>query len=155
MKFLTTLIGFQLVPLIVGALAGPRLTPPVLEKAVKICHLVFFAAALVFLVVIFPDLVQSVSKVYGYGHILIIACVALFSLGIGWLLGGPRRDYRRTLSIATLIRNIGLCTLIATDPAFANTLVLPTVFTYFIVTFVISLPVRVFYARTKGTAASA
>jgi BASS family bile acid:Na+ symporter len=149
MKFLTTLVGFQLVPLVAGALIGPKLKPAMVEKIVKISHLLFFAATLAFLVVIFPQLVQSVSKVYGYGHLLIIAGVALFSVGIGWLLGGPKREYRRTLSIATLLRNIGLCTLIGTDPVFANTLVLPTIFSYFIITFIISLPVRIFYKRTK------
>jgi bile acid:Na+ symporter, BASS family len=149
MKFLTTLIVFQLVPLILGALIGPKLAPAVVEKAEKVLRLFFFAATLVFVVLMFPQLAQSVSKVYGYGHLLIIACVALFSAGIGWLLGGPKREYRRTLSIATLLRNIGLCTLIGTDPIFANTLVLPTIFTYFIVTFVISLPIRIFYKRTK------
>ena len=149
MKFLTTLVVFQLVPLIVGALIGPRLAVPLVEKIVKISHLLFFAATLVFVVLMFPHLVESVSKVYGYGHLLIILCVGLFSVGIGWLLGGPKREYRRTLSIATLMRNIGLCTLIGTDPVFANTLVLPTIFTYFIVTFLISLPVRIFYKRTK------
>jgi bile acid:Na+ symporter, BASS family len=149
MKFLTTLVVFQLVPLVAGALIGPRLAQPVVEKLVKISHLLFFAAALVLLVLVFPRLVQSVSNVYGYGHLLIIVCVGLFSLGIGWLLGGPKRAYRRTLSIATLMRNIGLCTLIGTDPIFADTLVLPTIFTYFIITFVISLPVRIFYARTR------
>ena len=154
-KFLTTLVGFQLVPLVVGALIGPRLTAPVIQKIVKVTRLLFFAATLVFVVLIFPQLVDSVSKVYGFGHLLIILCVAIFSVGIGWLLGGPRREYRRTLSIATLMRNIGLCTLIGTDPVFANTLVLPTIFTYFIITFVVSLPVRIFFKRTKEEPAAA
>ncbi len=155
LRFLTTLVVFQLVPLVAGALIGPRLAAPMVEKLVKISHLLFLAAALVLLVLVFPHLVQSVSKVYGYGHLLIIVCVGLFSLGIGWLLGGPRRDYRRTLSIATLMRNIGLCALIGTAPVFADTLVLPTIFTYFIVTFLISLPVRMFYKRTKEAPAVA
>lgn len=152
LKFLTTLIGFQLVPLVAGALIGPKLAPAVVEKTEKILRLVFFAATLVFVVLMFPQLAQSVSKVYGYGHVLIIAIVAVFSVGIGWLLGGPKREYRRTLSIATLMRNIGLCTLIGTDPVFANTLVLPTIFTYFIVTFLVSLPVRILYKRADAAA---
>jgi low temperature requirement protein LtrA len=122
---------------------------------VKVTHLLFFAATLAFVVLIFPQLIDSVSKVYGYGHLLIIAAVAVFSVGVGWLLGGPKREYRRTLSIATLMRNIGLCTLIGTDPVFANTLVLPTIFSYFIITFVISLPVRIFYKKTKEAPAIA
>jgi hypothetical protein len=154
-KFLTTLVAFQLLPLVAGALIGPRLAPALVEKLTKVFRLLFFAAALGLVVIIFPLIVDSVSKVYGYGHLLVIAVVALFSVGIGWLLGGPRREYRRTLSIATLMRNIGLCTLIGTDPIFKDTLVLPTIFTYFAVSFVISLPVRVFFKRTKGAPAEA
>jgi BASS family bile acid:Na+ symporter len=150
-KFLTTLVLFQLVPLVAGALIAPRLSSPLDEKVVKVLHLIFIAAALVFIVLIFPLLVDSVSKVYGYGHLLVILAVCLFSVGIGWLFGGPRREYRRTLSIATLMRNIGLCTLIGTDPVFAHTLVLPTIFTYLVVAFVISLPVRVFFKKTKDS----
>jgi bile acid:Na+ symporter, BASS family len=154
-KFLTTLVAFQLLPLVAGALIGPRLAPELVEKLTKILHLIFFAAALVLAVLIFPLIVDSVSKVYGYGHLLVIAAVGVFSVGIGWLFGGPQREYRRTLSIATLMRNIGLCTLIGTDPVFANSLVLPTIFTYFVITFIISLPVRVFFKRTKDTPAGA
>jgi bile acid:Na+ symporter, BASS family len=150
-KFLTTLVAFQLVPLVAGALVGPRLPAGLAEKLTKILHLLFFVAALALVVLVFPKIVDSVSKVYGYGHFLVIAAVGLFSVGIGWLLGGPQREYRRTLSIATLMRNIGLCTLIGTDPIFANSLVVPTIFTYFVITFVISLPVRVFFKRTKDT----
>jgi bile acid:Na+ symporter, BASS family len=154
-KFLTTLVVFQLLPLILGAVIGPRLEPAFVEKLTKVLHLLFAVAALVLAVLIFPNIVASVSKVYGYGHLLVIAAIALFSVGIGWLLGGPHREYRRTLSIATLMRNIGLCTLIGTDPIFANSLVLPTIFTYFVVSFVVSLPVRVFFKRTKDTPAGA
>ena len=53
------------------------------------------------------------------------------------------------------MRNIGLCVLIGTDPVFEHTLVLPTILTYFIVTFVISLPIRILYKRTKEEPAAA
>jgi hypothetical protein len=148
-KFLTTLVLFQLVPLVLGALLAPRLEPPIAEKLVKLLHLAFLAAALVLVVVIFPRLIGSVSAVYGFGHLLIIAAIGVFSLAVGWLLGGPDRQYRRTLSISTDLRNIGLCALIGTSAEFAGTLVLPTIFSYFIVTFVLSLPVRVYFKRTR------
>jgi bile acid:Na+ symporter, BASS family len=148
-QFLTTLVVFQLVPLVLGALIGPRLATPTADKTVKILHVVFVGAALVLVALIFPRLVSSVASVYGFGRLLIIAAIGIFSLLIGWLLGGPDREYRRTLSIATLLRNIGLCALIGTSSEFAGTLVVPTIFSYFIITFALSLPVRVFFKRTK------
>ncbi len=148
-KFLTTLVGFQLVPLVLGALLAPRLATPAADGLVKVLHLAFLVSALALAVLIFPRLVHFVSTVYGFGHLLIIAGVGVFSVAVGWLLGGPNRQYRRTLSIATLMRNIGLCALVGTEPAFANTSVVPTVLSYFVVTFALSLPVRVYYRRTK------
>jgi bile acid:Na+ symporter, BASS family len=148
-KFLTTLVVFQLVPLILGALIAPRLAPPIAEKLVKALHLLFGVAAIVFVVLIFKTIVDSVSSVYGHGNLFIIAAIGVISILLGWLLGGPDDQYRRTLSIATLIRNIGLCVLIGTQSMFEGTLVLPTVFAYFVITFVLSLPVRVYFTRTK------
>jgi BASS family bile acid:Na+ symporter len=154
-KFLTTLVVSQLVPLALGALIGPRLPPALAEKLVKISHLVFVAAALVLVVVSFGSIVNSVSMVYGQGHLFLILAIGVFSVLAGGLLGGPDRQYRRTLSIATLLRNIGLCALIGTEPEFAHTLVLPTILAYFVITFALSLPVRVFFKRTKDAPAGA
>ena len=149
-RFLTTLVAFQLVPLVLGGLIGPRLPAATADRLVKILHLVFLGSSLVLVVLIFPRIVSSVASVYGFGQLTIIAAVGIFSVAAGWLLGGPDRQYRRTLSIATLMRNIGLCALVGTNPQFAGTLVVPTIFAYFIVTFLISLPVRVYFAKTKS-----
>ncbi len=154
-KFLTTLVAFQLVPLVLGALLAPRFASAVADKLVKLLHLTFLVATLVLVVLIFPRIVSSVSTVYGFGHLLIIAAVGVFSVLAGWLLGGPDRQYRRTLSIATLMRNIGLCVLIGTEPALANTNVVPTIISYFLITFVLSLPVRVYYRRTRNASMAA
>ena len=153
-SFLTTLVGFQLIPLIAGALIATKLGALTIEKAVKILHFVFLAAVLGFVIVAFPKLISSVASVYGFGHLLIILCIGVFAAAAGWFLGGPDRAYRRTLSIATLMRNIGLCTLIATS-GFADTLVAPTVIAYFAVTFVLSLPIRMYFKRTKDSAPAA
>lgn len=148
-KTLTTLVLLQLLPLILGALIGPRLTTPVAEKAIAVLHYVFLVSVLAMLVIVAPRLVESVAKVSGLGHLAIIAAIGLFGLAIGWFLGGPEREYRRTLSIATLMRNVGLCVSLASEPELANTLALPTVFAYLLVTVVLSLPVRALFAKTK------
>jgi BASS family bile acid:Na+ symporter len=151
-KFLTTLLGFQLVPLIVGALVSSRLSAESGEKVARVLHLAFLAAALGLLVVVGPKLLSSVASVYGFGHLLVIAAIGIFALAVGWLLGGPDRQFRRTLSIGTLMRNIGLAALVGTSD-FADTLVVPAVLTYFLVTFVLSLPVRMYYKRTRDAVA--
>jgi BASS family bile acid:Na+ symporter len=154
-QFLITLVAFQLVPLVIGALIGARLKDQEAERLAKICHLVFIAGALALVVAVFPKVITAIASVYGFGHLLIIAGIGIFSLIVGWLLGGPIPRYRRTLSVATLMRNIGLCALIGASPQFAGTLVLPTILAYFIITFLLSLPVRALYKRTKDLAGSA
>ena len=150
-NFLTTLVGFQLVPLVLGAAIGPRLSEKSAGTSIRILHLVFLAATLALAVVLVPKLIASVTSVYGFGQLAIIAAIGLFALAVGWLLGGPDRAYRRTLSIGTLMRNIGLCALIGTSD-FADTLVVPAVISYFAITFVLSLPVRMYYKRTSDAA---
>jgi bile acid:Na+ symporter, BASS family len=153
-QFLTTLVVGQLVPLVAGALLGPRLPDAAREKIVKVLHLAFVAGAVVLLVLIFPKLASAVTQVYGYGKLLVMAAIAAFSAAAGWLLGGPERAHRRTLTIGTMLRNVGLCALIGTDERFANTLVLPSVMTYFLVAFALSLPIRVFFTKTKDAPAA-
>jgi predicted Na+-dependent transporter len=104
--------------------------------------------------VAFPKIISSIASVYGVGHLLEIAAVGLFSAAAGWILGGPERSYRRTLSIATLMRNIGLCALIG-ESRFGASLVVPTVIAYTLITFALSLPFRVFYQRTAKAAVPA
>jgi len=152
-KFLTTLVLFQFLPLVVGALIAPRISEDSAAKITKVLHFIFLGAVLVLLVLAFPKIVSSISAVAGFGHLLIIAAVGVFSALVGWLMGGANREYRRTLSIATTMRNIGLCALIASDDAFAGTLVLPTILSYFIVTILLTLPLGMLYARTKETPA--
>jgi BASS family bile acid:Na+ symporter len=148
-KFLTTLVVFQLIPLVLGALIAPRLVPAMAEKVVKALHVLFLLAGLVLVVLVFKTIVGSVSSVYGNGHLYIIAAIGIFSILLGWFFGGPNEQYRRTLAIATLMRNIGLCLLIGTQTIFEGTLVVPTVFAYFVITFILSLPIRVYFTRTK------
>jgi BASS family bile acid:Na+ symporter len=152
-KFLTTLLGFQLLPLIVGAVIGPRLSEKTEDAAIRILHVLFLLATLALVVLVGPKLISSVASVYGFGQLAIIAAIGLFALAVGWLLGGPDRTYRRTLSIGTLMRNIGLCALIGTSD-FADTLVVPAVISYFVITFILSLPLRFYYKRTSDAVAA-
>jgi BASS family bile acid:Na+ symporter len=131
-RIAVTLVGFQLVPLL----------------------LLFFAAVVALLVILGPMLVQAVASVYGSRGMLAMLVLVLLSVGTGWILGGPSIQYRRTLSIATMLRNIGTCAVVATA-TFPKTLVAPTVLTYFIIQFLISIIFRVYFHRGAARATAA
>ena len=149
-KLLATLVVFQLAPLLIGLLIADR-APAVAARLQRPLLLLFFLAILALLVLLGPSLVEAVMAVYGSHGIWAMLIVVLLSVVTGWLLGGPEIEYRRTLSIATALRNIGTCAVIATA-SFPDTLVAPTVLTYFLVQFIVSVIFRVYFHRTASAA---
>jgi bile acid:Na+ symporter, BASS family len=152
-SFLTTLIAFQLAPLLLGIFIAPYIAANVKVRALKVVDLVFMVAGVVFLVLAFPKLATSVGAVYGFGRLAVIAAIGIFSLAAGWLFGGPETEHRRTLAIATDLRNVGLCLAIGTAQ-FADTLAVPAIVAYFVVTFCLSIPVRIYLKRTMPAVAA-
>ncbi len=147
-----TLVVFQLLPLLVGLLISDR-APAVAAKLRRPLFFVFVIAVVALFVFIGPTLVKAVAAVYGSRGMLAMLVLVLLSIGVGWLLGGPEAQYRRTLSIATALRNIGTCAVVATA-AFPKTLVAPTVLTYFIIQFLISMIFRVYFHRSAAAGGS-
>jgi predicted Na+-dependent transporter len=152
-RIIVTLVTFQLVPLLVGLLIADRASA-LAAKLRRPLMLLFFVAVIVLLGMLSPALVKAVSSVYGSHAMLAALALVLLSVGTGWILGGPQVHYRRTLSIATVLRNIGTSAVIATA-IFPKTLVAPTVLTYFLVQLIISLVVRVYFHRAATRAAAA
>ena len=152
-NLIVSLVAFQLVPLIVGYLIVER-APAFAAKLRRPLTIVFLLAVVALFVLIGPKLFTAVGAVYGSRGMWAILVLVLLSMATGWALGGPQPEYRRTLSIATALRNIGTCTVIATA-TFPDTLVGPTVLTYFLIQFVVSLIPRVFWSRTAQSARAA
>jgi BASS family bile acid:Na+ symporter len=152
-RIAVTLVGFQLVPLLAGLLIANR-APKLAAKLRRPLLLLFVVAVVALLVILGPTLVKAVASVYGSRGMWAILVLVLLSVGTGWILGGPAIQSRRTLSIATMLRNIGTCAVVATA-TFPKTLVAPTVLTYFIIQFLISLIFRVYFHRgaARSTAA--
>jgi predicted Na+-dependent transporter len=75
--------------------------------------------------------------------------VVVLSIVTGWLFGGARREMRRTLSIATTVKNLGLAALVATTN-FSDKLVPATVMTYFLVQIIVVTGVRFYFQRTAN-----
>jgi bile acid:Na+ symporter, BASS family len=144
-QILVPLVVFQLVPLVVGLLLGDR-APTLAGKLKRPLTLIWILAIVVLIAMLGPGLIKAIAAVYGSHGILAMVTLVLLSVGVGWLLGGPHSEYRRTLSIATALRNIGTCAVIATT-VFPQTVVAPTVLTYLIVQFLITMVFRALFHR--------
>ncbi len=143
------LIAFQFIPLLIGILIADR-APEFADKLEKPLGLIMLAGVLAVFYLIVPPFVKAFLSVSGSNGILAMAVVVALSLIAGWLFGGARREFRRTLSIGTAVKNVGLGLLVATT-SFDDKLVAATVMAYFLVQLVIVTVVRLFLIRTVQT----
>jgi BASS family bile acid:Na+ symporter len=130
------LVFVQLLPLVIGMAIAER-APAIAMKLNRPLLLVFGLSAAALLGVLAPAIGQAVASVYGTRGLLTALLLVILSIAIGWLLGGPEVSYRRTLSIATALRNVGVAAVIATTE-FPGTAVAATVLCYFIIQIVVS-----------------
>jgi len=129
--FIVSLVLFQLVPLGIGIAIAAR-AHDFAAKLERPMFIIFVAMLAVVLVLLGPELWHDITTVYGSRGMLAALCIVVLSVAAGYALGGPQRSYRRTLSIGTGLRNIGLCASIATV-SFKGGLVTASVMTYLIV----------------------
>jgi BASS family bile acid:Na+ symporter len=150
---LISLILFQLLPLLVGMIISDR-APRSAEKLAKLFGIVFLVSVIALIVLLAATIGKSVASVYGSRGMLADATVVILSIVTGWLLGGPKLEFRRTLGIATALRNIGLCAFIA-EAKFAGTLVPAAVITYLLVQFVLATIAGIAFRRASKNEAPA
>jgi bile acid:Na+ symporter, BASS family len=151
--FALKLVVLQLLPLLVGLFVADR-APAIAAKLGRPLTFLLYAAILVLLVHLVPVLFKSVEAVWGSHGIWAMLIIVPLSIATGWLLGGPRADYRHTLSIATGIRNTGLSILVATT-SFSGGIIAATVMTFFLVQFAVGFIYRAYLHRTAPKAVSA
>lgn len=141
-----TLVVAQLIPLLIGTMIAER-APNLAARLLRPLGVAVAVLLLLVLVLISPLMLKSFGTIYGTYGTLTALLISLLSLGTGWVLGGPERSYRVTLSLATLLRNPGLAlTVAATD--FPRTLVTPMVMSYFLAQLVVNVLFHV-YLRTR------
>ncbi|MBV8345639.1 MAG: hypothetical protein JO190_11720 [Candidatus Eremiobacteraeota bacterium] len=145
-SIVVTLVLFQLVPLLLGILVNAR-APQVAARLRRPILLVGFIAIVVLLVVLGGPIARAIGTVYGSLGGLAAACVVLLSLLTGWVLGGRERAYRRTLSVGTALRNVGLAALLATS-VFGRGEVAAMVLVYLIIQMILATLLGVFYTRS-------
>ena len=149
-QFATTLVLFQLLPLLIGIMIGYRL-PQVAARLAKPIQLIFLVSVVVLLIALLPRVVREVASIYGSLGILASFLLVILSFLTGWLLGGPAPEDRRVLAIGTTLRNIGLCALIATTN-FPETDVVAAVMTYLLVQAIVVAIASVIFTRTAHSA---
>lgn len=143
-----SLVLFQLVPLLIGMLVSAR-APEAAARLQRPLMIVVFVVVVALLIVLGGPIARAIGTVYGSLGMLASACIVLASLITGWILGGRERAYRRTLSVGTALRNVGLAALLATS-VFGRGDVAAAVATYFIIQIVLATLLGVFYTRTAG-----
>lgn len=152
-QFVTTLIVLQLLPLLVGVAVAERL-PSIAERIEKPVRIVFMLSLVTLLVLLGPRMVSDVKAVYGSNGFYAMTCIVVLSMITGYLLGGPDGRERRTLSLGTALRNIGLCSVVATASFGATSRVASAVIAYLIVQIILSTIVGVFFTRAAKAQAA-
>jgi bile acid:Na+ symporter, BASS family len=152
-QVLTTLLIFQLIPLLAGMLLAYRF-PAASAVLARISGLFALVLLVVVLVMLAPTMWASANTLFGSRGILAMLIVVVLSIVAGWILGGTDGQYKRTLGIATALRNIGLCALVATAD-FPNTLVPAAVMTYLLVQAIVSSVVGAYFKRSSRPAQAA
>jgi bile acid:Na+ symporter, BASS family len=121
-------------PVIIGLLIqrfAPHLAKAIGKQVRIIANLLFILllAALIFLILLAPDFRMMLNLcALATGAIIIMVAV---SLAIGHFLGGPLREQRSVLAIATIARNVGLALFIASRWDNGQNII-PTLLTYLI-----------------------
>jgi len=136
-------------PVITGLLIqhfAPRLADVIgkpLRILANILFIVLFSAVII-LLVLSPDLRMTLN-LGGLPTGAIIIMVGI-SLAIGHLLGGPSREQRSVLAIASIARNVGLALFIAELSDYGQNFI-PTLLTYMIFGALLAVPYSVWSKR--------
>jgi bile acid:Na+ symporter, BASS family len=121
-------------PVIIGLLIqrfAPHLAEVIGKQVRIIANFLFIVlfVALIFLIVLAPDF-RMMLNLCGLATVAIIIML-MISLAIGYTLGGPSREQRSVLAIATIARNVGLALFIANRWDNGQNII-PTLLTYLV-----------------------
>jgi BASS family bile acid:Na+ symporter len=143
-KIAATLLVTQLLPLCIGVALRqwlPLLAAWLLKPADLVSKVLNLAVMGLILFNYFPLLLQIPLRAFvGMSALLIASWVA------GWLLAGPRSDYRKAMTLTTSLRNVGVGLVIATG-AFPDRLALTATLVYGLFEVIGSLILALVWAR--------
>ncbi len=134
--FIINLVLLQLLPLVVGLAIRAR-AAPIVPTSVKVAIAVLALSGIAVLYFVVPAMGHAFTVVFGTRGLMATLVMVILSGFAGWAFGGSTPEYRRTITIATIMRNFGLALLIA-GQNFADTNVSAAVLTYFAIQFVVA-----------------
>ena len=137
---------FQLLPLLFGILVNTR-TPKIGQYVERPVGIVVLIAMALVLWVLYGPLTASITTIYGSRGMLAALALTFLSLVIGYALGGPQPETRRTLSIGTNLRNVGLALTIASTSFSADRLIGAAALSYLLVQFLMSVAAGFAFGR--------
>jgi BASS family bile acid:Na+ symporter len=148
-RVLDILLVTQLVPLCIGVAVRqwrPRLADRLRKPADLVSKVLNLVAVGMILIVHF----QLLTEIRLRGLVGMLALL-LASWAAGWLLGRPEKDIRKTMTLTTSLRNVGVGLVIATG-TFAGTPAVTATLAYGLFAIVGSLLLALAWARAKGVA---
>lgn len=141
--------GVTLLPVMTGLLIqrfAPRLADVIREPVRKLANILFIALLVLVIIIlaVSPDLRMNLNL--GWLPFAIIFIMVGSSLAIGHLLGGPSREQRSALAIASIARNVGLALFIAQLSDYGQNFI-PTLLAYMILGGLLAVPYSVWSKR--------
>jgi BASS family bile acid:Na+ symporter len=145
---LSALLTTQLLPLLLGLLIKHQ-RPQLAERMQAPFDFLSKLLNLTLVVLILGSQFYMLTeiKVAGFIGMLILLIVSLF---VGWIAGGSRIDYRKSVALTTSLRNVGVGLVIVTGN-FSGTPAVAAVMAYGIVEVIGSLLVAVWWRRSSST----
>lgn len=143
-------VGISVLLPVLAGLVVARLAPALAER---IAGPVSTASSILLLVLFVPVLVAAWNTVMAQaGNYTIVAILLFIAVGllVGHLLGGPDRDNRTALALATATRHPGVAIAVMYAVAPEDTTVKPVVFLYLLVGIVASIPYVKWRQRDGG-----
>jgi BASS family bile acid:Na+ symporter len=145
-RSVVTILLAQVLPLFAGLLIGRR-SERLRAVLVRPVSIVAGLALLVLVAMIAIPGAKALATVFGTRANVAILSLEVLALAVGWYLGGPRPEARRTLALATSLRNVGLAATLATT-FFAGTDVMVTIVAFLIIQVVVAVLAGAYFSRT-------
>ena len=99
-----TLSLFQLLPLLIGYALG-RNRPELFDRLEDVLTLLVLISTSLIVLYVIISRYQDIAQMGGTHALLAVILLVLMGAILGWLLGGPRHEGRRTLALNTSLRN--------------------------------------------------
>ena len=147
------LVVVQLIPMVIG-IAIASSAKQVAQVLSPVCGAIFIVSIVVLIVMLRKEIYSSILSVTGTHGLIAMFFITLLAMLTGFLLGGPMENERRTLTIATALRNPGLATTIASSYFGRAPLIVSAILAYLLVQVITTTVVAAILQRSSRKVAA-